>query len=441
MSRRSSPLCRAGWAAIALVGVTMEGVGCSGLTKVAAPDISQPGVFQNASGAITRQLGALGQFYTDYGAWVAESGELTDELTNAFGPDLPDLRILPDGGPASTGSSAYPGPQTRVNALTAIGLLKQYSPTPASRIGELFAAVGSIETVMAEDMCSGVPLATIANGMPVVGAQTTTAQLYADALAQFDSAARYAADSARVLNFVAVGRARALLDVDSVVAAAQAVAGIPTGYAYQALFSATTSQQNPLAFAGFSVGVLAVSNREGINGLDFVSATDPRVPIDSSGGIGADGVTPLYVFLPYLNTLATPVPVATGIEARLIEAEAALRANDVPGWTAKLNALRADSVETGVRGLPQLTADSTTLASPTMQVDVMFRERAFWLFLTGHRQGDLRRLIRQYGRPQAQVFPVGPFKNSGQQYGTDVTYPILGDKTNPNLPECLDRNP
>jgi hypothetical protein len=346
---------------------------------------------------------------------------------------------LPDGGPTAI-ASGYAGPQTRVNALEAIGLLQQYTPTSTSLIGEMFAALGSIETAMAEDMCSGVPLATVVNGLPSAGAQTTTVQLYAHALAQFDSAARYAADSARVLNWAIVGRARVLLDMDSVAAAAQAVAGLPTGYAYQALFSATTNQQNAIAQIGFSFGNFAVSNREGINGLDFVSAGDPRVPIDSSKGVGTDGVTLLYAFVPYLN-VAAPMTVASGIEARLIEAEAALKANDVLGWTAKLNGLRADSAETGVRGLPQLTADSTTLASPAMQVDVMFRERAFWLFLTGHRQGDLRRLIRQYGRTQTQVFPTGLYKDTGQQYGTDVTYPIVGDKANPNVAECLDRNP
>ena len=32
--------------------------------------------------------------------------------------------------------------------------------------------------------------------------------------------------------------------------------------------------------------------------------------------------------------------------------------------------------------------------TPDGRVDLLFHERAFWLYLTGHRQGDLRRLIR-----------------------------------------------
>ncbi len=75
----------------------------------------------------------------------------------------------------------------------------------------------------------------------------------------------------------------------------------------------------------------------------------------------------------------------------------------------------------------------------------MFTERAFWLFGTGHRLGDLRRLVRWYGRDQSVVFPVGTFLNGagvGQYpiYGTATNFPIpVGEKSNPNFHGCLDR--
>jgi len=99
-----------------------------------------------------------------------------------------------------------------------------------------------------------------------------------------------------------------------------------------------------------------------------------------------------------------------------------------------------------------LTADSTTTASPAMQVDVMFRERALWLFGTGRRLGDMRRLVRQYGRDQATVFPVGPYPLTGNPnlfgssalpatYGSDVNFPIRSvESANPNFHGCLNRN-
>jgi len=150
------------------------------------------------------------------------------------------------------------------------------------------------------------------------------------------------------------------------------------------------------------------------------------------------------------------IPLATGVEARLIQAEAALKAHDVSGWAATLNALRADAADTKVvfpLATQSLTADSTTLASAAMQVDVMFRERAFWLFGTGTRLGDLRRLIRQYGRDQSTVFPSGSYPNGNSpnlpsplpNYGTDVTltsptpagFASFNPVSNPNYKGCI----
>nr|MBA3554116.1 hypothetical protein [Gemmatimonadales bacterium] len=79
--------------------------------------------------------------------------------------------------------------------------------------------------------------------------------------------------------------------------------------------------------------------------------------------------------------------------------------------------------------------------------DVLFRERAFWLYATGHRLGDLRRLIRQYGRDAETVFPTGEYYKGGLTYGEDVNLPLpRREQNNPNLPDdpslagCLNRD-
>jgi hypothetical protein len=36
-----------------------------------------------------------------------------------------------------------------------------------------------------------------------------------------------------------------------------------------------------------------------------------------------------------------------------------------------------------------------------------------WMYLTIHRWGDMRRLIRQYGRTQDKVFPTGTYFKGG----------------------------
>ena len=57
------------------------------------------------------------------------------------------------------------------------------------------------------------------------------------------------------------------------------------------------------------------------------------------------------------------------------------------------------------------------------RVDLLFRERAFWLFLSGRRLGDLRRLIEHYGRDPESVFPTGTH-HLGEAYGTATSLPF-----------------
>jgi hypothetical protein len=73
-------------------------------------------------------------------------------------------------------------------------------------------------------------------------------------------------------------------------------------------------------------------------------------------------------------------------------------------------------------------------------VSLHFREKAFWTFGRGQRLGDLRRLVRQYGRPQDQVFPVGVHYKGGS-YGSDVNLPVVTDEgNNPNFDGCTNRD-
>jgi hypothetical protein len=55
------------------------------------------------------------------------------------------------------------------------------------------------------------------------------------------------------------------------------------------------------------------------------------------------------------------------------------------------------------------------------------------LWLTSHRLGDMRRLIREYGRHKNTVFPVGISPNGGT-FGTDVSLPIpFREQNNPKF--------
>jgi starch-binding outer membrane protein, SusD/RagB family len=61
------------------------------------------------------------------------------------------------------------------------------------------------------------------------------------------------------------------------------------------------------------------------------------------------------------------------------------------------------------------------------------------MWLTAHRLGDLRRLVRQYNRPINAVFPVG-ISVRGEPYGDHVTLRVpFAERNNPLYsPEACD---
>ena len=123
-----------------------------------------------------------------------------------------------------------------------------------------------------------------------------------------------------------------------------------------------------------------------------------------------------------------------------MEAEAKLNASDFAGMMTILNALRTAPQNLGSFSTPAMS----TLATPATKADAVnlfFREKAFWTYSRGQRLGDLRRLIRVYGRAAdgSDTFPAGTFFKGGT-YGSDVNFPMTVDETNnPSFAKCLDR--
>jgi starch-binding outer membrane protein, SusD/RagB family len=160
-----------------------------------------------------------------------------------------------------------------------------------------------------------------------------------------------------------------------------------------------------------------------------VSAEDIRVTGDS--GLGSDNNTESWFPNKY-PSFESSIPTADYLEAQLIIAESELQAGGFAAMTQRLNDLRAGA------GLDPLGTPGDFDAA----TDLLFRERAFWLYATGHRLGDMRRLIRQYGRDAETVFPTGEYFKAGLTYGVSVNLPLpRREGNNPNVPNaaCLDR--
>ncbi len=349
----------------------------------------------------------------------------------------------------------------RLTLLSAIPGLEQYEPAGGrAKVGEAFALIGYAELLAAESYCAGVPLDALGSVTGVrYGMPLTSDSLLRVAEADFDSAKTYAAGDATIGALAAVGLGRTLVDRGQFAAAAAAVNGVPTGYVYNTELQpggATTVTANFFNLyddetASDFCGLVNVGDRKGTTGLNYVSAHDPRLVLSTSviktcdGYYGTSTDSVSYYPVKFGNP-STYVPLATGVEARLIEAEAALQANQLAAWAGDLNAVRA-AAPASYLGLPapmdSLPTDSTTGANASEQVDVMFRERAFWLYGTGTRLGDMRRLIRQYGRDQSVVFPTGSYPNAAipslpsplPVYGTDVNLTLptaAGGLSTPN---------
>ncbi|QJR34526.1 hypothetical protein [Gemmatimonas groenlandica] len=428
--------------------------GCSSdLLSVPTPDVIAEGAIGGSLGVTTLRNGSMQDFIVSYSGtqdgFVVVSGNLGDELntTDTFADRYnTDGRNSNEvlGGAVNT---TYNQLQlARAGLAAAIEKWIVVKPTTAAvkdSLSEMYAIRGFAETAFGEGYCSGVPFSKVsASGDFEYGDPLTTAQVYTRALASMDTALTNAT-GVNYRSLAQIGKARVLLDQGQFAAAAAAVSGVLTTYKYVLSHSIATGRQtNGLWTAMYNAGTrYTVTTNEGINGIDYlVTPADPRVPWVPTLNLGFDGTSTNLPRQQKYTSQSAPFTLADGIEARLIEAEARLQGatqGDRDAVFAQLNTLRATGLSTAIAPLA---------ASPTTQaaaVDMLFKERAYWLYLTGHRLGDMRRLIRQYQRTAATVFPTGPMRyRPGNNYGTDVTLivPFI-ERNNPKFTGCLDRNP
>ncbi len=429
------------------------------------PDLINPSNLDSPDGADAIRIGALYRFsQSTAGAetiWLF-GGELADEFTSTttfVQNDEADSRSVKDDN--TTLLPMYRNlNRARTGANQAIAALKKYRATQTANIGEMYFARGYSEMQIAQDFCNGTPLSDAAGAELVYGGPLTNKDVFERALASFDSAIAITtgtdAFSTQILNAARVGRARALVNLNRLAEAATTVAAVPTNFLYTHTYLQVSGDNQMWSWTNssfrYSLGDSVEGNARNVlvkNALPFFSAKDPRISgsytVKTVAGKpdtlkAQDGQT----FFRGNNLYASreaPVVVASGVDARLVEAEAKLRTNDIAGVMAILNALRASPQNLG--GLTSTVMPA--LATPSTQdaaTSLFFREKAFWTFGRGQRLGDLRRLMRQYNRPQDQVFPTGAFFKGGS-YGTDVNLPIpQAELNNPNAQQgCLDRLP
>lgn len=264
-----------------------------------------------------------------------------------------------------------------------------------------YAVEGTAILHLAETMCAGQTLSYLPfEGNPQFLPQLTTSELFEAALARFDSSQMYSHDSTGILTLARVGRGRALLALGRFEEAKAAVASVAMGdsavLTYTEAQAGAGGSWNQSLDIGGTSNTHALGNMEGGAGLMWIASVpsmqDPRVPVRRVGATAYQWKYP---------SKTARVGVATWIHAKMIEAEANLHnyASLGEDWIIPLNEARSSI------GMPPLS--DTSAAS--VRVDLLFSERAKWLFLTGSRLGDYRRLINQFGRTKLDVYPSGFF--------------------------------
>ena len=478
--------------ALALAGLVAAVSGCNTDQAVSVTDPNNLTPEAVASAGTTPALvqGAILQFrgaYSGFGddAYLTSSALITDEFY--WGDTFPtrqavDQRNLQPPALGNVPDPAFSRLQAaRVQARRAFTQVLRFTTAAtatadSATAAQMRAIEGYVYVTMSEGWCGSVPFTvvpdsgTIDPAKLVGGPPLGTTAMYDSAIARFNEALRYNPAN----NLAKVGMARALLNEGRFTEAAAAVVSVPATYVYLLQHSANSATEYNPIFTLQSNGRYGVSNLEGgtttdstgkivivrpdatkpllttslsPSGLPFRAIADPRIPFELRGTKGTCFSAAATCFLND-NYPAYPasVPLASGVEVRLIQAEALYQAGQYGPMLDTLNALRAKAATLipvlypqqkqtfGNGGISIAALPATAITDANTARATLFAERAYWLFNTGHRLGDLRRLARApYSLPTNEVFPSGAYFRSGT-YGNDVAFSVpFNEVNNPNF--------
>jgi len=424
------------------------------ILRVTAPDVVLPSALTSASALPTATAAVYGDFgyaYTgdagDDEGIIEDGGLLGDEFhsSDTFNTriQIDQRSILNDNAQNEVDFRRIQ--RARTTAEFAVTQYQHLEPNAALE-AEAFSFVGFAYLLAGENYCSGIPFSNVLpSGQIQYGALETSAQVFTDAAARFDSAITalgkdtISGDAGQIpieQSLAAVGLGRALVDGGNYAAAATAVASVPTDFVFDQGYSQSSSRTSNGVFEYVQEEHrYSVADQEGGVGLPFRSANDPRVLWSDAGTLGFDARDSLFLQLKYTSYNA-PIPLATGIEARLIQAEAELAANGADAnFFLYLDQARTQSY---IANGAKTTAPSITAVPAGMTpVTFLFQERAFDLWLTAHRLGDMRRLLTQYHMGVNSVFPNGSYAPRPGNFGPDVDLPIpVTEEGNPSFKTC-----
>lgn len=442
-SRALSVVCLA-----ALMSVLVS-CGDSSILDVEDPDVVGPDALEGPNAVVVRTNGVVGDFQEAFDDYVRYSSLFTDEMI--LGGTFPtridvDERIVqedPDNA-TLTGDLYEPLHISRASADRALISFTENLDNPEFEevlpelrdgiaLAQLYGAYDRL--LFAELYCQSIFSDVNDESAPV-----SPDQRMEQAVRLFQEAEISAGEAglSDVATAAQVGQARALLWLGRYAGAADSVSGVSDGFVFFSEYSANIDEQWNEVFAftngagnfnlRWTVGDGTAGNRHNERWPYFDEWVDQGL-LDPDTDLQAVEIgVPAVLQLLYADR-ASDIVLASGWEARMIEAEAELRTGDPEVAEDDVNALLTDASQAANpmlavnQDLPLGAFDPVDFTGD-LQTDLpqLARARSAGLWLTGTRQGFLRRIADEDG---VDLYPQGT-------QGDDRSFPIVQQEIDNN---------
>lgn len=402
--------------ALSAAALLLAGAGCNDFLQVENPNVIDVSAIDPVADAATLAGSAQQNFAVSYGWLIMYSSWLSGETLvsetfptrNEFG----NRTVQQSNGSLSTDVWA---PLSLAAASTKIVLdLELPEPTKNLNLARASLWRGYSFVMMAEQFCRG----TVSSGP-----ELSTAAMLDSAVANLTQAitignANGSAEGRTIANTALVGRARAHLQAGRKAQASADATQVPDGFSYSLPFIDDLGNRTRLSNRLWQFTL----DRGSMSVAPFFRVTDPRVPFKAPGEHSltpqdpASG--PFYIQQKY-PTFASPIRVASKLEADYIKAEAGTTADQL----ALIAARRAANNQPAYAGATDANAVLTELMT----------QRGFEFYLEGKRLGDFRRNpnnVLGVPRTGAEYFKPG-FPTNGS--ATCFPLPITEIDNNENL--------
>jgi hypothetical protein len=272
--------------------------GCN-LSTPAPTGVVLPGGLEGKDSLPILLAGAIGDFAVAYGGNNFEdgiillTGLMADELLQSSGYST-NVDVDQRKSSSALSENVYRDLQrARASAEQVVGAYQSFDSTG---VGGLYGRnlAGFAYVLLGEAFCSGIPFSQAElDGAVKYGPAESRSQVLGRAVAAFDTAIAIgqslqpddsvAGDSiAAQINLAQVGRARALLELDDFAEAGAEAANVPDGFAWLLEYSNNSSREvNGVNYHTSNLRDYSVAGSEGVNGIAFLAAEDPRAQVDT----------------------------------------------------------------------------------------------------------------------------------------------------------------